>query len=134
LPLGTGVTDDRLSGVVLAVGLKLNGDGIAAVLLCACAESGHPAALTLAHLRAADFAAVPPEVWIVENPSVLAVALTCFGPKCPPLVCISGWPNSAGMLLLRAFSRGATVHYHGDFDGEGIRTAAHILARTGAHP
>jgi uncharacterized protein (TIGR02679 family) len=130
-----GVADDQLSGVVLAAGLEPDGDGIAAVLLRACAESGHAAALTLAHLRAADFAAVPPDIWIVENPSVLAVALARFGPKCPPLVCTSGWPNSAGMLLLRALSRaGATLHYHGDFDGEGIRIAAHIIARTGAHP
>jgi uncharacterized protein (TIGR02679 family) len=130
-----GIADDQLSAVVLAAGLVPAGDGIAAVLLRACAESGDAAALTLAHLRAADFAAVPPDVWIVENPSVLAVALTRFGPKCPPLVCTSGWPNSAGMVLLHTLSRaGATLHYHGDFDGEGIRIAAHIIARTGAHP
>jgi uncharacterized protein (TIGR02679 family) len=51
------------------------------------------------------------------------------------MVCTSGWPNSAGMLLLCRLSKaGSTLHYHGDFDGEGIRIAAHIIARTGAHP
>jgi uncharacterized protein (TIGR02679 family) len=39
------------------------------------------------------------------------------------------------MLLLRALSdAGATLHYHGDFDGEGLRIAAHVIARTGAKP
>jgi uncharacterized protein (TIGR02679 family) len=130
-----GIADDALSAVVLAAGISPAGDGIAAVILRACTQSGHAAALTLGQLRATVFRAVPPTVWIVENPSVLAVALTRFGATCPPMVCTSGWPNSAGMLLLRELSRaGSTLHYHGDFDGEGLRIAAHIIARTGAHP
>jgi len=128
-----GIADDALSAVVLAAGLGLEGDDIAAVVLRACAKSGHAAALTLAQLRASTFAGCPPEVWIVENPSVLAVALS--RPGCPPLVCVSGWPNSAAMLLLRRLSgAGSTLHYHGDFDGEGLRIAAHVMARTGARP
>lgn len=128
-----GIADDALSAVVLAAGLSLAGDDIAAVVLRACAESGHAAALTLAQLRATTFAGSPPDVWIVENPSVLAVALG--RPECPPLVCVSGWPNSAAMLLLRGLAEaGSTLHYHGDFDGEGLRIAAHVMARTGAVP
>jgi uncharacterized protein (TIGR02679 family) len=130
-----GIADDALSAVVLAAGLSPDGDGIAAVISRACAVSAHAAALTLGQLRATVFRGTPPEVWIVENPSVLAVALTRFGVACPPMVCTSGWPNSAGMLLLcRLSEAGSTLHYHGDFDGEGLRIAAHIIARTGAHP
>jgi uncharacterized protein (TIGR02679 family) len=128
-----GIADDALSAVVLAAGLALDGDDVAPVVLRACAESGHAAALTLAQLRASTFTRTPPDIWIVENPSVLAVALS--RPECPPLVCVSGWPNSAAMLLLRRLSEaGSTLHYHGDFDGEGLRIAAHVMARTGARP
>ncbi|MEC3977966.1 TIGR02679 family protein [Amycolatopsis sp. H20-H5] len=130
-----GIADDALSAVVLATGLAPGGDGIAAVILRACATSGNAAALTLGQLRATTFTDVPPDVWIVENPSVLAVALSRFGGACPPLVCTSGWPNSAGMLLLDVLAAaGASLHYHGDFDGEGLRIAAHVMARTGARP
>jgi uncharacterized protein (TIGR02679 family) len=130
-----GIADDALSAVVLATGLSPGGDDVAAVILRACTTSGHAAALTLGQLRATTFTAVPPDVWVVENPSVLAVALSRSGAECPPLVCTSGWPNSAVMLLLDKLARaGSTLHYHGDFDGEGLRIAAHVLARTGARP
>ncbi|MEV0302246.1 DUF2399 domain-containing protein [Streptomyces prasinus] len=36
----------------------------------------------------------------MENPSILALAVRSFGPDCPPLVCTSGWPNSAAIHLL----------------------------------
>jgi uncharacterized protein (TIGR02679 family) len=37
------------------------------------------------------------------------------------------------MMLLRLLAdHGAELRYHGDFDGEGIRIAAHVLARTPA--
>ncbi|MCM2392526.1 DUF2399 domain-containing protein [Streptomyces albipurpureus] len=58
-----------------------------------------------------------------------------FGPHCPPLVCTSGWPNSAVIQLLRALAeQGATLRYHGDFDGEGIRIAAYVMDKTPAVP
>ncbi|WP_380281648.1 DUF2399 domain-containing protein [Kitasatospora purpeofusca] len=37
-------------------------------------------------------------------------------------------------LLRRLADDGVSLHYHGDFDGEGIRIAAHVMARTGAVP
>ncbi|MCU1685528.1 MAG: hypothetical protein JWQ81_6267 [Amycolatopsis sp.] len=130
-----GIADDALSAVVLAAGLSPAGDGIAAVILRECAHTAQAAALTLAQLRATTLADTPSDVWIVENPSVLAVALRRFGADCPPLVCTSGWPNSAGILLLRHLAgAGSALHYHGDLDGEGLRIAAHVIARTGAHP
>jgi uncharacterized protein (TIGR02679 family) len=39
------------------------------------------------------------------------------------------------MLLMRQLTTaGVTLGYHGDFDGEGVRIAAHVMARTGATP
>lgn len=131
-----GVTDDELSSTVLAAGLQPNGDSLAAHVLRHCAEAGHAAALTLAQLRATNALPVPhTDVWIVENPSVLALALRRFTTSCPPIVCTSGWPNSAGITLLRLLAdAGARLHYHGDLDGEGIRIAAYVLDKASAIP
>jgi uncharacterized protein (TIGR02679 family) len=105
-------------------------------VLRACAEGGHAVALTLGQLRATAWSeGLPEAVWVVENPSILALALDRFGKRCPPLVCTSGWPNSAGILLLSALQEaGCQLRYHGDFDGEGIRIAANVMSRTGAVP
>jgi uncharacterized protein (TIGR02679 family) len=131
-----GVTDDALSTTVLCAGISPEGDGIVSRLAGMCAEAGQAASLTLAQLRAPGPFGLPPgPVHITENPSVLALALRRFGPRCPPLVCTSGWPNSAAVTLLRLLTdNGATLHYHGDFDGEGIRIAAYVMAKTRAVP
>ncbi|MED7947866.1 TIGR02679 family protein [Streptomyces sp. BE303] len=131
-----GVADDELSTSVLAVGLRPAGDGPVARISWTCADAGHPVSLTLAQLRTpGDFTGPAGPVHITENPSVLALALRRFGPSCPPLVCTSGWPNTAVIHLLRRLADdGASLRYHGDFDGEGIRIAAHVLAKTGAVP
>jgi uncharacterized protein (TIGR02679 family) len=131
-----GVADDELSATVLAAGLRPTGEGVLSRIATACAESGHAASLTLAHLRTpGPLHLAPGPVHITENPSVMALALRRFGPRCPPLVCTSGWPNSTAIHLLRLLAdHGATLRYHGDFDGEGIRIAAHILDKTPATP
>ncbi|MFF9504862.1 TIGR02679 family protein [Streptomyces sp. NPDC014656] len=132
-----GVADDDLSATVLAAGLRPAGDGLLALLTTTCADAGQAASLTLAHLRAPGELALPAPlvVHITENPSILALALRRFGPRCPPLVCTSGWPNSAAIQLLRLLAdHGAALRYHGDFDGEGIRIAAHVMAKTPARP
>lgn len=131
-----GVTDDELSPVVLAAGLRPAGDGVGNRVLRACAQAGHAAALTLSQVRATALpTGVAGEVWVFENPSVLALAIRRFAAACPPIVCTSGWPNSAVILLLRGLaSAGCRLRYHGDFDGEGIRIAANVVARTGAVP
>ncbi|MER7540559.1 TIGR02679 family protein [Streptomyces sp. NPDC097704] len=134
-----GVADDDLSSTVLAAGLRPAGGGLLARMARLCAEAGQATSLTLAHIRnPGDLtlsAAATPVIHIVENPSILALALHRFGPDCPPLVCTSGWPNSAAIQLLRLLvDRGAALRYHGDFDGEGIRIAAYVLDKTAAQP
>ncbi|MFE0021465.1 TIGR02679 family protein [Amycolatopsis sp. NPDC059021] len=130
-----GIADDELSSTVLAAGLRLRGDDVVSRILQACAEAGTAAVLTLQQLRATESIKAPERVWVFENPSVLALALDRFSTACPPVVCISGWPSSAGILLLRRLGEaGAQLRYHGDFDGEGLRIAANVVARTGAVP
>lgn len=130
-----GVAADELSSVVLAAGLRVTGHGVACELARACADAGHAAALTLAQLRASELRVAPSDVWVVENPSILAMATRRFGAVCPPVVCTSGWPNTAVMLLLRRLAElGTRLSYHGDFDGEGLRIAAYVLEKAGAQP
>ncbi|MFJ8539335.1 TIGR02679 family protein [Streptomyces sp. NPDC093591] len=134
-----GVADDDVSATVLVAGLRPSGDGPLARVSRVCAEAGQAASLTLAQLRApGEFTlavARAPVVHAVENPSILALAVRRFGPDCPPLVCTSGWPNSAAIHLLRLLAdQGATLRYHGDFDGEGIRIAAYLLDKTPVRP
>jgi hypothetical protein len=39
------------------------------------------------------------------------------------------------MLVLRSMGAiGTRIHYHGDFDGDGVRIAAHVLAKAAAVP
>ncbi|MFF2205165.1 TIGR02679 family protein [Streptomyces sp. NPDC058145] len=135
-----GVADDELSSTVVAGGLSPAGEGLLARMVRLCTEAGQAASLTLAHVRdpgelVLPTGPAPPVVHVVENPSILALALRRFGPGCPPVVCTSGWPNSAAIQLLRVLvDRGAALRYHGDFDGEGIRIAAYVLDKTRAHP
>lgn len=131
-----GVADDELSSVVLTAGLRPPGDDAPSRILRICADAGQAAALTLRQTRAAAWTqGLPDVVWVFENPSVLALALARFATRCPPMVCTSGWPSSAGMLLLQKLgAAGCALRYHGDFDGEGIRIAANLMARTNATP
>jgi uncharacterized protein (TIGR02679 family) len=131
-----GIADDELSSTVLVAGVHIDGDDVVSKVLRVCAESGQAAVITLQQLRSGPGPSrVPDQVWVVENPSVLAMALRRFGPRCPPLVCTAGWPSSAGIMLLRRLRiAGSALRYHGDFDGDGLRIAAHVVARTGARP
>lgn len=134
-----GVADDELSSTVLAAGLRPLGEGPVARIARICADAGQAVSITLAQLRSSAELVLPAgPVHITENPSLPALALRRFGPDCPPIVCTSGWPNTAVIGLLRRLAthgaHGPSLRYHGDFDGEGIRIAAHVLAKTGAAP
>ncbi|MER6759056.1 MULTISPECIES: TIGR02679 family protein [Amycolatopsis] len=130
-----GIADDELSSTVLAAGLRLPGDHVVGRILDACGDAGTAAVLTSQQLRGSRLTAAPSAVWVFENPSVLALALARFGRSCPPLVCTSGWPSSAGVALLKQLAKlGTVLYYHGDFDGDGLRIAANVVARTGAKP
>lgn len=131
-----GVACDALSTGVLVAGLRPTGDSVLATTLRAWTDAGQAAVVTLAQLQAGAALDVgDASVTAVENPSVVAEALRRFGARCPPLVCAAGWPTSAAVTLLRRLADGgASLRYHGDFDGEGLRIGAHVADRTGAVP
>lgn len=129
-----GVACDGLSTTVLVAGLHPAGEGPLAAALRL--WGGVPNVLTLDQVRfAPSWTLEPGPVWVVENPAIVGLAARRFGPATPPLVCSSGWPNSAVILLLRRLAEaGARLRYHGDFDAPGLRIASHVLAKTPATP
>jgi uncharacterized protein (TIGR02679 family) len=130
-----GVSCDEISTVVIVAGLRPAGDDAVAMSLRAFADAGLAASVTLAQLNAHPVKVRAPAVHVVENPAVLTTALRRFGAACPPMVCSSGWPNTAVVRLLRQVAAGgAELRYHGDFDGDGVRIAAHVMAKTAALP
>jgi uncharacterized protein (TIGR02679 family) len=131
-----GVACDAISTAVLVAGLRPDGAGPLASGLRAWADASQAVVVTLGQLRADGLGDVHrPLVFVVENPTVLAEALARFCGACPPLVCTSGWPNLAAVTLLRRLAAaGMELAYHGDLDGEGVRIAAHVFAKTGARP
>lgn len=127
-----GVACDALSTTVLVAGLRPSGPG--ALARVSRIWDGRPSVITLAQLQdVRELRLGERDVWVVENPTVLALAVQRHGMSCPPVVCTSGWPNSAAVRLLRSLP-GARLHYHGDFDGAGLRIAAYTMAKTGAVP
>ncbi|OLF07293.1 TIGR02679 family protein [Actinophytocola xanthii] len=129
-----GIACDAMSTSVLVAGLRPVGTDPLSATLRQWAEHAEAAVITLAQIRRHGPLAVSTScVRVVENPSILAMAIARLGSRCPPLIATSGWPNSACMLLMRQLTEaGVTLGYHGDFDGEGIRIAAHVMSRTGA--
>ncbi|MFG2054207.1 TIGR02679 family protein [Micromonospora sp. NPDC048930] len=131
----SGIACDELSTTVLVAGLRPVGDGPLVRGLRTWAEAGQAALVTLAQLRHHPVGQLPGPVFVVENPAVVAVALRRFGVACPPLVCTAGWPSTAAIMLLRDIAaNGGQLRYHGDFDGDGLRIAAHVLSKTNAQP
>ncbi|MEV6693889.1 TIGR02679 family protein [Micromonospora sp. NPDC051196] len=130
-----GVACDEMSTTVLVAGIRPDGSSPLARALSAWADAAEGSVVTLAQLNRHPVGQVGETVYVVENPAVVAVALRRFGAACPPLVCISGWPSTAAILLLRRLAAsGASLRYHGDFDGEGLRIAAHVMSKTTARP
>jgi uncharacterized protein (TIGR02679 family) len=125
-----GLLCDELSSFVLALGLPGEQQTASGRILGVARENAQPVWLTLRQLvrDMPNWASTSREglsgqtVYICENPAVVAVAADRLGPECAPLVCTSGQPSAATMLLLRALgAAGARLVHHGDFDWGGIR-------------
>lgn len=125
-----GVICDELSVTVLAAGLAVTGDGYVEHCLATAAAAGEPRRLTLRELRGVSRLDAGSEVFVCENPEVVAAAATALGPSCPPLVCIEGQPSVACMRLLTAVTAaGATLRVRCDLDPAGLTIAAGLAAR-----
>lgn len=123
-----GVIENDLSCDVLVLGLAPVEGGLIGEGVRRFAEAGEPVRLTLRQLAGWD-CALPsaPRVYVCENPVVVAAAADRLGAACPPLVCVEGYPNQAALTLLGRLARYTEIHYHGDFDWDGLRIANRIL-------
>ena len=75
------------------------------------------------------------EIYVCENPNLLAIAADELGEGCAPLICTDGMPAAAQRVLLSQFARtGARLRYHGDFDWPGVQIGNHMMREHGALP
>ncbi|MCA9702107.1 MAG: TIGR02679 family protein, partial [Myxococcales bacterium] len=133
-----GVICDELSAPVLTLNLGSGGDGLSDRVLAMHAERGEACSLSLRQLlrHRPSFGHLDGRsVFVVENPTVVAVAVERLGVHCAPLVCTSGHPRGATRLLLRELARaGARLQVQADFDIDGLHIAAQTLAIPGSRP
>lgn len=130
-----GVVPDPLSSTVLALGLRPRGGDALAAYLRAAADAGEPVVLTLRQLQRwpADAPVDAPVAHLFENPSLLA-ELAGTSPA-PPVLCSSGRPSLAVVLLVRRLVAGGTrVRQHADFDPSGIAITRWLADRAGTVP
>ncbi|TWT97347.1 TIGR02679 family protein [Neorhodopirellula pilleata] len=137
------VIADELSSTVLVLNLRCVGDGLIDRTLNAHAEIGEPCRLTFRQLRlhpprfepATVLPNVGGDVFVCENPSVLAAAADRLGRRSSPLICIEGQPSHAAAGLLAALHRdGISLAYHGDFDRVGLQIVEQMRTRFQATP
>ncbi|MFC7752062.1 TIGR02679 family protein [Tsukamurella soli] len=121
-----GLVRDQLTSTVLAVGLRAHPTTVTGRSVELLSGIGQPVVLTLRQLRteAVTWSVGGMTVSVCENPSVVAAAADRLGAECRPLVCTSGQPGAAVLLLLdQLVAAGASLRYHGDFDWYGLRIA-----------
>ena len=75
------------------------------------------------------------DVFVCENPNIVAIAADRLGATCAPLVCTDGMPSAAQQTLLAQLAaNGAALHYHGDFDWPGLIIGNFVMREFGATP
>jgi uncharacterized protein (TIGR02679 family) len=133
-----GLLCDELSSAVLTLGLPGEEETGSGRILRAARGTGQPVWLTLRQLvrdpprwaAASGGSLAGQTVHICENPVIVALAADRVGAECLPLVCTSGQPGAATMLLLRALvAARAQLAHHGDFDWGGVRIGNVLHAR-----
>ena len=118
-----GVACDPLSAQVLTLGLEPLGDHRLARHLRESSADGEPRRITLRELMGEPLRVeAESDVFVCENPSIVAAAADELGSRCAALVCLEGVPSTAAIALLQTLQRaGARIMFHADFDWAGIR-------------
>jgi uncharacterized protein (TIGR02679 family) len=125
-----GVVVDDLSSTVIALGLPGGTTSPTARALAALSQSGQPVVLTYRQLAVDDIGTCPQDIWVCENPAVVASAADRYGTAAAPLVCVNGQPGAAVVRLLdQLVEGGSTLRYHGDFDAGGLAIARTLARR-----
>jgi len=132
-----GIACDELSAPALVLNLRLETNSPPGRILRIAADAGQPLHISLMALQTVDWKNydAPAHVFICENPAIISMAARHLGSKCPPMICTDGEPKTAVWQILRQLrDKGATLHYHGDFDWGGVGIAGRIISSLGARP
>lgn len=134
-----GVLCDELSTPALVFNLPAQLDTPAARLLRSARADAEPVHLTLRLLLLwpleTDPALADLDIFVCENPTIVALAARRLGPRCAPLVCVNGQFTTPVKILLRQLhAAGARLHYHGDFDAGGLAIAHRVFSQHHARP
>jgi uncharacterized protein (TIGR02679 family) len=126
-----------ITSTVLVYRLPVKGDVPGSRMLRTQNESGEPAYLTLRQLlrHPPHWDCAGREIFVCENPTVVAEAAERLGTTCAPLVSTCGRPGAAVWQLLEQLrDAGARLRYRADFDWAGLSIMNSVLARFDAHP
>lgn len=132
-----GVLCDELSAPVLVLNLRGDDQSLTGQAMNFHASAGEPYRISVRQLRrhTPTFSKINTgvNIFVCENPTVVDVAANRLGKNCKPLVCIDGQPKTASRLLLNLLAEAnCKIHYHGDFDWDGIRIGNKIMQRHSA--
>jgi uncharacterized protein (TIGR02679 family) len=98
---------------------------------------GEPAYLSLRQLvrKPYSWQVEGRNVYVCENPNIVAIVADRLGAHSAPLVCTDGMPAAAQRILLdQLAAAGAYLHYHGDYDWPGIAIGNHVMRTWQAVP
>lgn len=98
-------------------------------------QAGDPGYLSLRSLVRHEWAwgLARRDVFVCENPNVVAIAADSLGEYCSPLVCTDGMPAAAQRTLLSQLAAaGGQLRYHGDFDWPGVVIGNVLMNELGA--
>jgi uncharacterized protein (TIGR02679 family) len=126
-----GVLSDPISCAVTVLNLPVAGDGLIAGMTRLAA--GRHLSLTLGNLECEPLSLRATDVFICENPTVLAETERRLGAGAPALVCADGQFNTACLRLLEALAAaGCRLHVHADFDWGGLSIVSRAIQTTRA--
>jgi len=134
-----GVMCDELSTPALVLNLPATGETPLGRLLRSARADAEPLhvslRLLLRHPLRDDPAFAQREVFVCENPTIVALAAAGIGRACAPLVCVNGQFATPSLVLLRQLRQaGARLRYHGDFDPTGLMIARRAMAEGEGRP
>lgn len=132
-----GVLVNELAAPALALNLPGGPDTLIGAMCELAWKRGSPLHLSLRSLLRERplFHVRERDVFVCENPNIVAIAADRLGMRCAPLVCTDGMPSASQRVLLeRLAEQGARLRYHGDFDWPGIAIANFVMRKLSATP
>ena len=134
-----GVMSDELSAPSLVFNLPSAAESPLGRLLRSATADAEPLHLSLRLLLrfplSRDPALAGREIFVCENPTIVALAATRLGRRCAPLLCLNGQFATPSLVLIRQLhAAGARLRIHADFDPAGLLIARRAMVEGGGLP